>query len=410
MKKETDYMNYDDFIMYIKENLADCYRDVMVSEVLDREMKTGALDGDNIKERRAEEENQYEKCEVIVQKVVKNNGILLDAVSIYQEGERISPNIYLKPFYDSYMMGKPLDFIMTEIIFQYSENYKFILSLNASILKGDFYLSEKSYIYEPAFSGLYQNKIIEAKNNYNVPINILSVTSTDKRITYKLLIDKIYPNEKISLINILFDPSKYFEFRKGYELNMSNILTYKELYLWKIEDKYFDSLEITDQTSIKANLSIKTNVDTEYINIKGLLIKPNLVKKEKINFGLNQIGKPAGIFIEGINPSDKILLIKLLLADEYYNNIHWNNMFNKNDKLLLSKNSDLIIFNCNFILKINSTNVIKYEQIIVPEKIDPVELRKGSFDKKELIRLLYKYGNDNVKNYFIKTKTASATA
>ena len=294
--------------------------------------------------------------------------------------------------------------VKNEIIFQYSENYKFILSLNASILKGDFYLSEKSYIYEPAFPGLYQNKIIEAKNNYNVPINILSVTSTDKRIIYKLLIDKIYPNEKISLINILFDPSKYFEFRKGYELNMSNILTYKELYLWKIEDKYFDSLEITDQTSIKANLSIKTNVDTEYINLKGLLIKPNLVKKEKINFGLNQIGKPAGIFIEGINPSDKMLLIKLLLADEYYNNIHWNNMFNKNDKLLLSKNSDLIIFNCNFILKINSTNVIKYEQIIIPEKIDPIELRKGSFDKKELIRLLYKYGNDNVKNYLYKSE------
>ena len=294
--------------------------------------------------------------------------------------------------------------IKNEIVFKYSENYRFILSLNASVLKGSLYLSEKSYSYEPAFSGLYQNKIIEAENNYNFPINILSVTSTDKRIIHKLLIDKIYPNEKVSLLNVLFDPSKYFEFRKGYELNMSNILTYKELYLWKIEDKYFDTLEVTDQTSIKANLSIKTTLNTEYINFKGLLIKPNLVKKEKINFGLNQIGKPAGIFIEGINPSDKILLIKLLLADDYYYNVHWNNMFNKNDKLLLSKNSDLIIFSCNFILKINSTNVIKYEHVIVPEKIDPIELRKGSFDKKELIRLLYKYGNENVKNYLYKSE------
>ena len=71
---------------------------------------------------------------------------------------------------------------------------------------------------------------------------------------------------------------------------MSNILTYKELYLWKIEDKYFDNLEVTDQTSIKANLSIKTTLNTEYINFKGLLIKPNLVKKENIIFRYSLIG------------------------------------------------------------------------------------------------------------------------
>ena len=45
--------------------------------------------------------------------------------------------------------------IKNEITIYYGDDYKFILALNASILKGDFYLSEKSYIYEPAFSGLY---------------------------------------------------------------------------------------------------------------------------------------------------------------------------------------------------------------------------------------------------------------
>ena len=49
-------------------------------------------------------------------------------------------------------------------------------------------------------------------------------------------------------------------------------------------------------------------------------------------------------------------------------------------------------------------DLIKYEIISVPEKIDPHELRKGSFDKKELIRLLYKYGNEKVKTYIYKSE------
>lgn len=99
-------MNYDDFIEYVKENLGDCYRDVMLAEAANGD----AMNLDNIRTK---------SLDVTVQRVMKNNGIMLDAVSIYEEGERISPNIYLKPFYDSYLMGKPLDFVLTEIIFRY---------------------------------------------------------------------------------------------------------------------------------------------------------------------------------------------------------------------------------------------------------------------------------------------------
>ena len=293
--------------------------------------------------------------------------------------------------------------IMNKISFYYDNKYKFTLSLNASILKGNLDLAEKIYKFEPAFTGLYQKKIIEAKSNYNFPINILAVNSNDKRIIPKIIIDKINPNKKVSLINILFDPSKYYEFKKEYEINMSNVLTYKELYLWKLEDKLFDKMETLGQSTINANISIKTAINEEYVNIKGLIIKPNLVKKEKINFGLNQIGKPSSLYIEGINPSDKILLIKLILADDSFYNINNNEMFNKKDKFLLEKNNDLIIFSCNFVLNINSSSVIKYEYIVIPEKIDPSELRKGTFDKKELIKLIYKYGNEKVKNYLLKS-------
>ena len=290
-----------------------------------------------------------------------------------------------------------------KITFYYGEDYKFILNVNASIMKGNLDLSEKIFNYEPSFNGLYQKKVIEGKNNYNFPINILSVNSNDKRIIPKKIVDKINPNKKVSLINILFDPSKYYEFKKEYEINVSNVLTYKELYLWKLEDKNFDKMETLGQSTINANISIKTSINEEFINVKGLLIKPNLVKKEKINFGLNQIGKASSLYIEGINPSDKILLIKLILADDSYYNINNNEMFNKKDKYLLEKNNDLIIFGCNFILNINSSSIIKHEYIVIPEKLDPIELRKGTFDKKELIRLIYKYGNEKVKNYLYKS-------
>ena len=104
-------MNYNEFLEYVEKNLADCYTEVMASEELN-ELGDYSKDIDEIKKK-------YDNCHVMLQHVVKNNGIELDAVSIYIEGKHISPNIYLKPFYDSYQMGKPLNFVMMEIVCQY---------------------------------------------------------------------------------------------------------------------------------------------------------------------------------------------------------------------------------------------------------------------------------------------------
>lgn len=104
-------MNYDDFLDYIKNNLKESYMEIMACEELKKET-------DNTKDIE-EIKRKYDNCQVCIQHVVKNNGVELDAASIYVEGKHISPNIYLKPFYDSYTMGKPLNFILTEIIYQY---------------------------------------------------------------------------------------------------------------------------------------------------------------------------------------------------------------------------------------------------------------------------------------------------
>ena len=299
--------------------------------------------------------------------------------------------------------------IKETIVFYYSDQYKFILSLNATIYKGNMNLYPVIYKFEPSFPGLLQNKTIYAKSSFNFPLNILSVSSTDERIEAKKLVDKIYPRNKTTLIEVNFDPSKAYLIKEGlsqFELNMTNVLTYRELYLWKAKEKYFNKMGITGKTEINANVTITTSLDKGDINFKSFLIRPNLSKKEEINFGLTQIGEPVNTFIEGINPSDKMLLIKLVLANDNFGDLNDNSMFNKIDRNLLENNNDLIIFECNFLLMVNATLISKYEYIVVPEKIDPIELRKGTFDKKNLIIILYKYGNQKVKEYLYLAKNA----
>ena len=303
--------------------------------------------------------------------------------------------------------NESLNKLKTTVTVYYGKEYKIILSLNATVFKGNINLSPVIYKFEPSFPGLYQKKIIYTKSSFNFPLNIVSVTSNDERIIPKILTDKINPKNKTALIEVNFDPSKTYFIKEDlnqFELNMSNVLTYRELYLWKAKEKFFNKLGSTGRTEINANVTITTTIDKGDINFKSFLIKPNLAKKEEIDFGLVQVGKSSNTYIEGINPSDKMLLIKLILANDNYSDVNNNFMFNEKDRNLLEKNIDLIIFGCNFVLIINGTKTIKFEYIVVPEKIDPIELRRGTFDKKNLITILYKYGNDKIRKYLFYAK------
>ena len=332
-------------------------------------------------------------------------GDLIEELKNVESNESISFKIYpntAAKFSINLFSNEDINIIKSTITFYYGDEYKFILSLNATIYKGNINLSPVNYKFEPSFPGLYQKKVIYAKSSFNFPLNILSVTSSDERIIPKLLTDRLYTKNKTATIEVNFDPSKTYFIKEDlnqFELNMSNILTYRELYLWKAKEKFFNKLGSRGRTEINANVTITTSMDKGDINFKSFLIKPNLLKKEEIDFGLIQIGKPINGYIEGINPSDKMLLIKLVLANDNFGDINNNSMFNEKDKNLLEKNNDLIIFGCNFLFIMNDTKFSKYEYIVVTEKIDPIELRKGTFDKKKLILILFKYGNDKVKTY-----------
>ena len=93
-------MNYQEFLEYIKENLAE----VMESY---------------IHICKEEEKECKESYKIELHKVIKNNGIVLDGITIRKEEEKVTPNIYLNSYFESYQMGKPLSIIMEEIIYQY---------------------------------------------------------------------------------------------------------------------------------------------------------------------------------------------------------------------------------------------------------------------------------------------------
>ena len=299
------------------------------------------------------------------------------------------------------------NYIKSTIIFYYGEEYKFILSLEATIHKGSLTASPIMYKFEPSFPGLYQKKDIYLKNSFNFPVYISSVSSNDERIIPQMLNSIVNSKNKTLAVQVNFDPTKTLFIKEDlnqFELNMSKVLTYRELYLWKANEKFFDKLGITGRTEINSIVTIKTSIDTNNINFKSFLIRPNIAKKEEIDFGLVQIGKPMNTYIEGINPSDRMMLIKLILADEVYGDVNNNSMFNEQDKNILEKINDLVIFGCNFLFIKNGTSYLKYEYIVVPEKIDPIELRKGTFDKRRLISILFKYGSDKVKHYLYKAQ------
>lgn len=95
-------MNYEEFLDYIRENLAE----MMNKRELEKRERLGEKED-------AEEEVCYEAH---IHTITKNNGIVLDGVTLLNKDEQTGPNIYLNNFFESYQMGKPLQAIMEEII------------------------------------------------------------------------------------------------------------------------------------------------------------------------------------------------------------------------------------------------------------------------------------------------------
>ena len=306
-----------------------------------------------------------------------------------------------------------------------------IFYAKATIYKGNLNIMPSLIRFEPAFSGSFQYKHVSSKSSYNYLVNITKVESSDRRIVPEILNKQIIPNNRTEIMRIMFDPSRVEEnedfltnFKKGFEIgnsgrtsttltgvaataatfnvkqNIKSYLTYKDLYLWKEKQKLWEKMGSEGLTEINSNVMITTDFQNENVNIRAFLTKPSLVKKDKINLGLVQIGETIKTYIEGFNPSDDPLTFQVLLASEEFNDINNNSMFNF-FKFNSHSFPNLLIFNCSFY---NETNQISERHRIIIEEDETMKgLMKGKSSKKEIMKNIFMFGNDKVKLNFIKT-------
>lgn len=68
------------------------------------------------------EENVGDNYDVNIFRVIKNNSLELDSLTIRDKGSRISPNIYMNDYYEKYKYGESVDNIATEIQKVYENN------------------------------------------------------------------------------------------------------------------------------------------------------------------------------------------------------------------------------------------------------------------------------------------------
>ena len=294
------------------------------------------------------------------------------------------------------------DTINGKIYLYINKTLEVIITNHVKILLGDFSISPSNIKFGPSFLGITQSKKIFCINTYKFPLNIDSVISSDSSFIPSLLTKRVIPGNKTPIINIVFDPDVNSSIRNyKSEIDMKKSLTFNELYLWKKNEEYWNELGQNGHTEISADIKVITRFKTKVINIRSFLKKPNLLKKEEVDFGLIQVGHFVEKYIEGHNPSDSILELKVLLAPEYYNDFEDFSMFNIKEQkdLFLDKNNIVTLLNCNFMIKKNNNYQNFYEYILIKENINIENNFTNRITKEELIKKIFYYGNKKVKNY-----------
>lgn len=67
-------------------------------------------------------ENLEEPANIRITKVMKNNSVFLDGLSIMKENDNIAPSIYLNDFYQDYLKGEEFHKIISKILYMYENN------------------------------------------------------------------------------------------------------------------------------------------------------------------------------------------------------------------------------------------------------------------------------------------------
>lgn len=149
-------MTYEEFISYVREKLANIL-------------------GEN-------------GC-VSVRKVLKNNDIELDALTVLNEKSNVSPTIYLNSYFDEYVEGRDKDEIVSEI-YELYEEHKNSLNFDVDIFKS-FSSIKKKIAY----------KLINYESNSKLLQDVPHIKMLDLAIVFYCMLDNDYLGSATALIH-----------------------------------------------------------------------------------------------------------------------------------------------------------------------------------------------------------------
>lgn len=141
--------NYQEFIDYVKENVADYLPE------------------------------KFEQAEITVHQMVKNNDVMLDGLNIHDPDSNLSPNIYLNPLYEQYENGRDLDEIVAEVADTYVENM-------GSALTRDFQLNVEDIRNFEAVKDNIFPKLVNLEKNSSRLEHVPYTQKEDLAVTYHI--------------------------------------------------------------------------------------------------------------------------------------------------------------------------------------------------------------------------------
>lgn len=126
---------------------------------------------------------------LLLQKVPKNNGTLLDGLCITRKEQKVSPTIYLNSYYERYLEGIPFNSIVEEILQIYQDNMS-VTNLDFSVLN-DFTQLREKVVY----------KLIHTASNKDLLNTIPSIPYLDLSIVFYLYLGKNEAGQMTALIH-----------------------------------------------------------------------------------------------------------------------------------------------------------------------------------------------------------------
>lgn len=120
---------------------------------------------------------------ILIKRVVKNNSTILYGIVIERTGSKVSPNIYLEPFYEEYLAGKPIEELANKIV-EIDGNNRVCEGLSAEQFMDFNYIKDKICY-----------KLVNTELNKELLIDIPHRSFCDCSIVYYCLLDDVRFND-----------------------------------------------------------------------------------------------------------------------------------------------------------------------------------------------------------------------